>query len=133
MRKIFLLLLLLPMLGVSQVLTIGGEVLKHSNYVLRKNYITIGGTAWVEKAPKLGTESYILSLCVYNGKLYGSTATGGRLYEWNGSNALETMYVDAEYRQRIAEAGYKLATSAKFNGEYRDWETTIIIKISFSS
>ena len=29
--------------------------------------------------------------------------------------ALETMYVDAEYRQHIAEAGYKLATSAKFN------------------
>ena len=87
MRKIFLLLLLLPMLGVSQVLTIGGEVLKHQNMVLRKNYITIGGTAWVEKAPKLGAETHIRSLCVYNGKLYGGTEPNGKLYEWNGSNA----------------------------------------------
>ena len=30
-------------------------------------------------------------------------------------DALETMYVDAAYRQHVAEAGYKLATSAKFN------------------
>ena len=87
MRKILFLLLLLPMLGMSQVLTIGGEVLKHSNYVLRKNYVTIGGTAWVEKAPKLGAETQILSLCVYNGKLYGGTRPNGKLYEWNGTNA----------------------------------------------
>ena len=87
MRKILLLLLLLPILGMSQVLTIGGEVLKHSNYVLRKNYVIIGGTAWVEKAPKLGTETYIWSLCVYNGKLYGGTYPNGKLYEWNGTNA----------------------------------------------
>ena len=83
MRKIFLLLLLFPLIGVSQVLTIGGEVLKHSNYVLRKNYVTIGGTAWIEKAPKLGAETYIRSLCVYNGKLYGGTYPNGKLYEWN--------------------------------------------------
>ena len=83
MRKILFLLLLVPMLGMSQVLTIGGEVLKHSNYVLRKNYITIGGTAWVEKAPNLGGEPYIYSLCVYNGKLYGGTYGIGKLYEWN--------------------------------------------------
>ena len=87
MRKIFLLLLLFPLIGVSQVLTIGGEVLKHSNYVLRKNYVIIGGTAWVEKAPKLGVEINIYTLCVYNGKLYGGTALNGKLYEWNGTNA----------------------------------------------
>ena len=87
MKKILFLLLLVPMLGVSQVLTIGGEVLKHSNYVLRKNYVIVGGTAWTEKAPKLGGESFINSLCVYNGKLYGGTAEGGKLYEWNGTNA----------------------------------------------
>ena len=69
MKKILFLLLLVPILGVSQVLTIGGEVLKHSNYVLRKNYITIGGNAWVVVAPKLGSEGYIYSLCVYNGAL----------------------------------------------------------------
>ena len=61
MRKILFLLLLVPILGVSQVLTIGGEVLKHSNYVLRKNYVVIGGNAWVQKAPSLG-EAYIFSL-----------------------------------------------------------------------
>lgn len=83
MRKILFILLLLPMLGMSQVLTIGGEVLKHQNMVLRKNYVTIGGTAWVEKAPKLGDEQYIYSLCVYNGKLYGCTYPNGKLYEWN--------------------------------------------------
>ena len=55
--------------------------------VLRKNYITIGGTAWVEKAPKLGTETHIMSLFVYNGKLYGGTRPNGKLYEWNGTNA----------------------------------------------
>ena len=87
MRKILFLLLLLPMLGVSQVLTIGGEVLKHQNMILRKNYIYIDGNAWVEKAPKLGGEGIIYSLCVYNGKLYGGTAFNGKLYEWNGTNA----------------------------------------------
>jgi len=67
----------------AQVLTIGGEVLKHNNYVLRKNYVTLGGNAWVEKAPKLGAETYIWSLCVYNNKLYGGTQGSGKLYEWN--------------------------------------------------
>ena len=82
MKKILFLLLLVPILGVSQVLTIGGEVLKNQNMVLRKNYICINGNAWVQKAPNLGGEGYIYSLCVYNGKLYGGTATG-KLYEWN--------------------------------------------------
>ena len=84
MKKIFLFIMIFICIGVNaQVLTIGGEVLKHQNMVLRKNYITIGGNAWIEKAPKLGAETYILSLCVYNGKLYGGTAPGGKLYEWN--------------------------------------------------
>ena len=82
MKKILFLLLLVPILGVSQVLTIGGAVLKHQNMVLRKNYIGIYGNAWIDKAPKLGAETYILSLCVYNGKLYGGTSSG-KLYEWN--------------------------------------------------
>jgi len=43
--------------------------------------------AWVEVAPTLGTETYILSLAVYNGKLYGGTLPNGKLYEWNGVNA----------------------------------------------
>ena len=84
MKKIFLFIMIFIGIGVNaQVLTIGGEVLKHNNYVLRKNYIYIDGNAWVEKAPKLGGENNILSLCVYNGKLYGGTYPSGKLYEWN--------------------------------------------------
>ena len=74
MKKL-LLLLLLPIFSFSQVL-------KSGDYVLRNNYITIGGNAWVEKAPYLG-ETQIWSLCVYNGKLYGGTYPNGKLYEWN--------------------------------------------------
>ena len=40
-----------------------------------------------EKAPNLGAETSINSLCVYNGKLYGGTSPNGKLYEWNGVNA----------------------------------------------
>ena len=84
MKKIFLFIMIFIGIGVNaQVLTIGGEVLKHNNYVLRKNYIYIDGNAWVVKAPKLGAEQYIFSLCVYNGKLYGGTCPSGKLYEWN--------------------------------------------------
>ena len=87
MKKIFIFMFMFTGILVNaQVLTIGGEVLKHSNYVLRKNYVIVGGTAWTEKAPYLG-ETYIWSLCVYNGKLYGGTYPNGKLYEWNGTNA----------------------------------------------
>jgi len=43
--------------------------------------------SWVEKATKLGDETNIWSLAVYNGKLYGGTSPNGKLYEWNGTNA----------------------------------------------
>ena len=85
MRKLFLFIMIFIGIGVNaQVLTIGGEILKHNNYVLRKNYIYIDGNAWVEKAPRLGTDTRIYYLCVFNGKLYGSTGyNDGKLYEWN--------------------------------------------------
>ena len=88
MRKLFLFIMIFIGIGVNaQVLTIGGNVLKNQNMVLRKNYICIKGNAWIEKAPNLGGEWYIRSLCVYNGKLYGGTSPNGKLYEWNGTNA----------------------------------------------
>src|SRR5574343_249419 len=42
---------------------------------------------WTEVAPKLGTETYIYSLAVLNGEIYGGTASNGKLYKWNGTNA----------------------------------------------
>ena len=42
---------------------------------------------WVEVAPQLNAETYIYSLAVYNGKLYGGTYPSAKLYEWNGVNA----------------------------------------------
>ena len=107
MRKILFLLLLVPMLGMSQVLTIGGEVLKHQNMVLRKNYIYIDGNAWVQKAPNLGGES-IFSSCVYNGKLYGGTYPSGKLYEWNGTNA---------WVEKASTLGMSISSLCVFNGK----------------
>ena len=48
---------------------------------------TAGGGPWLQVAPKLGAETHIYSLAVYNGKLYGGTAPNGKLYEWNGTDA----------------------------------------------
>jgi len=127
MRKIFLLLLLFPLIGVSQVLTIGGEVLKHSNYVLRKNYVVIGGNAWVEKAPKLGTEANIRSLCVFNGKLYGGTSNNGKLYEWNGTNAWveKAPKLGAEqYINSLCVFNGKLYGGTYPNGKLYEWNGT---------
>jgi len=43
--------------------------------------------AWVEKAPPLGTEDYILSLHEYEGDLYAGTGVNALLRRWNGINA----------------------------------------------
>jgi len=42
---------------------------------------------WVQKAPRLGSETKIVSLTTFSGNLYGGTNPGGRLYQWNGVNA----------------------------------------------
>jgi len=49
--------------------------------------VNVDGNAWIEVAPKLGAETAILSLAVYNSKLYGGTYPNGKLYEWNGIDA----------------------------------------------
>ena len=46
-----------------------------------------GWYGWHEKAPKLGVETHILSMVVFNGKIYGGTHPNGKLYEWNGTDA----------------------------------------------
>ena len=42
---------------------------------------------WKSVAPPLGSETFILSLVVFNNKLYGGTRNNGKLYEWNGTDA----------------------------------------------
>ena len=42
---------------------------------------------WVQRAPKLGSETDIVCLAEYNGKLYGGTSPNGKLYEWNTVDA----------------------------------------------
>jgi hypothetical protein len=49
--------------------------------------ITIENTAaWVERAARAGgTEQYIAAMIEFNGKLYGSSAQNGSLWEWSGT------------------------------------------------
>jgi hypothetical protein len=42
---------------------------------------------WAQVAPQSGSETYIRSLCVLNGEIYGGTASSGNLLKWNGVNA----------------------------------------------
>lgn len=46
-----------------------------------------GSTSWVAKASQPGAETIIHSLVELNGKIYGGSASSGKLYEWNGTNA----------------------------------------------
>jgi len=128
MRKLFLFIMIFIGIGVNaQVLTIGGEVLKHNNYVLRKNYVTIGGNAWVEKAPKLA-ETDIYSLCVYNNKLYGGTYSNGKIYEWNGTNAWveKAPKLGAEvYIHSLCVFNGKLYGGTRPNGKLYEWNAIL--------
>lgn len=49
--------------------------------------ITIENTAgWVERAARAGgTEQYIAAMIEFNGKLYGTSAQNGSLWEWSGT------------------------------------------------
>lgn len=38
-------------------------------------------------ATEINGQDYIRALCVFNNKVYGGTASGGRLFEWNGIDA----------------------------------------------
>ena len=47
----------------------------------------VADIAWTQVAPYLASATYIYSLAVLNGKLYGGTYLNGNLYEWNGTDA----------------------------------------------
>jgi hypothetical protein len=80
--------------------------------------------AWVQVAPTLGAETYILSLAVYNGKLYGGTVPNGNLYEWNGVNAWVQVApkLGAEtYIYSLAVYNGKLYGGTYPNGKLYEW------------
>jgi len=78
-----------------------GAAVEVKALVIYDHNITSGATlmiegradAWVEVAPTLGAETHILSLAVYNSKLYGGTFPNGKLYEANA--VLETISYNA--------------------------------------
>ena len=80
--------------------------------------------AWVEVAPKLGAETQIWSLAVYNGKLYGGTAGNGKLYEWNGVNAwveVAPKLGDETQIWSLAVYNGKLYGGTYLNGKLYEW------------
>ena len=81
-------------------------------------------TKWREVAPKLGAETYIYSLAVYNSKLYGGTAPNGKLYEWNDANAWVEVapQLGAEtYIFSLAVYNGKLYGGTAPNGKLYEW------------
>jgi len=84
-------------------------------------------TAWKEVAPKLGSESYIYSLAVFNNKLYGGTNPNGKLYEWNGTNAwveVAPKLGSETYILSLAVFNNKLYGSTASNGKLYEWNGT---------
>ncbi|GAB6283406.1 MAG: hypothetical protein STSR0008_21720 [Ignavibacterium sp.] len=92
-----------------------------------KLYEWNGTDAWVEKAPKLGVETFILSLAVYNGKLYGGTNPNGKLYEWNGTDAwvekASTLGAETQINSLAVYNG-KLYGGTGNNGKLYEWNGT---------
>jgi len=83
--------------------------------------------AWHEKAPKLGNESYIYSLAVYNNKLYGGTRSGGKLLEWNGTDAWvekAPKLGDEMYIRSLAVYNNKLYGGTAPNAKLYEWNGT---------
>jgi len=68
-------------------------------------------SVWTQVAPRLGTEIYICSLAVYNGKLYGGTYPNGMLYEWDEAG---TQWVQVAPRLGTETNIYTLAV---YNGK----------------
>jgi hypothetical protein len=86
-----------------------------------------GTNAWVEVAPKLGAETRIYSLAVYNNKLYGGTYPNGKLYEWNGTNAWVEVApkLGAETSiHSLAVYNNKLYGGTNPNGKLYEWNGT---------
>jgi len=82
---------------------------------------------WTAKAGKLGDESYIYSLTIYNGKLYGGTYPNGKLYEWNGTSAwveVAGKLGDEIYIFSLAVYNGKLYGSTGEHGKLYEWNGT---------
>ncbi|HOE58871.1 MAG: T9SS type A sorting domain-containing protein [Bacteroidales bacterium] len=84
--------------------------------------------SWVEKASQAGnTEQHILSLVVYNGKLFGGTGENGMLYEWNGIDAwVQKAPKLNDETEIISLAVYngKLYGGTNPNGKLYEWNDT---------
>ena len=83
--------------------------------------------AWEQKAPQLNSQSYIQSLAAFNGKLYGGTSTGGKLFEWNGSNAwieVAPQLNSQSYIYSLAVYNGKLYGGTYPNGKLFEWNGT---------
>ena len=82
---------------------------------------------WWEMAPQLSSQTYILSLVEYNGKLYGGTGPNGKLFEWNGTNAWVEVAPQLSSQTRInslAEYNGKLYGGTYPNGKLFEWNGT---------
>jgi hypothetical protein len=55
---------------------------------------------WIQVAPRLSSQN-VLCMAVFNEKLYAGTQTGGRLFEWNGTNAWVQKAPELNSRSRI--------------------------------
>ncbi len=80
--------------------------------------------AWNEVAPQLGGQTIIHSLAVHNGKLYGGTRNGGRLFEWNGVNLWVQVAPQLNAETRIfslAVHNGKLYGGTSPNGNLFEW------------
>ena len=85
-----------------------------------------GRNTLIQRAPKLNSETYIRSLAVFNGKLYGGTSPNGNLFEWNGSNAwvqVAPKLNSETYIWSLAEFNGKLYGGTYPNGNLFEWST----------
>lgn len=61
----------------------------NTDSLAQSNFLTndTGMSSWVSKASESGVETNIQSLCIFNGKIYGSSYPNGELLEWDGVSA----------------------------------------------
>jgi len=78
-------------------------------------------------APKLGSETKILSLAVHDSKLYGGTYPNGKLYEWNDSDAwaeVAPQLAAETYAYALKSHNGNLYGATGLNGKLYEWNGT---------
>jgi hypothetical protein len=82
---------------------------------------------WIQRAEKLGSETNIYSLAVFNNKLYGGTGPNGNLFEWDGTSAwiqrAEKLGSENSILSLVAFNG-KLYGGTSPNGLLYEWDGT---------